>query len=163
MTYFPKAADWLKTAIDLRPVLNKTEIPPAHLSRVGRNEAAFACWEAKKVDAASAVEERSWQWGESFVLDFGNHHVGHLHFELAVEGELDAPARLRLVFAELPLELGEPFDPFTGMLSRSWLQDEILTYDLLPLQGEFIRVELPRRYAFRYVRVELAALHAGSL
>jgi alpha-L-rhamnosidase len=155
MAYFPKSSDWVKKALNLRPKLLKTIVSPSSITQVEKSTSAFSGWQAVTVAAAAEVEGRSWEWGESFALDFGDHHVGHLRFELACEGELDAPARLRVVFAELPVELGEPFDPYTGTLSRSWLQDEILTFDLLPLGGEFMPVTLPRRYAFRYVRVEL--------
>jgi hypothetical protein len=45
-------------------------------------------------------------------------------------------------------EVAEPFDPYNGTLSRAWLQDEVINIDVLPST-----VELPRRYAFRFVKV----------
>jgi hypothetical protein len=156
--HFSQSPGWLKKAIDLRPKLYETIVLPSSLCTIVRDEAAFSGWKAVATDNLGELESRIWKWGESFILDFGNHHVGRLQFDFAARGEVDAPARLRLVFAELPLELGEPFDPFTGSLSRSWLQDEILTCDILPGTGEFVHVDLPRRYAFRYVRVELTSL-----
>jgi hypothetical protein len=63
---------------------------------------------------------------------------------------VDAPARLKLTFGEIPAEVAEPFDPYKGELSRAWLQDELINIDVLPSV-----VELPRRYAFRFVKIEV--------
>jgi len=49
-----------------------------------------------------------------------------------------------------PNRYGEDFDPFHGTLSRAWLQDEVINIDVLP--GT---VALPRRYAFRYLKVQI--------
>ena len=64
----------------------------------------------------------------------------------------DAPVRLKLTFAELPAEVMTPFDPYTGSLSRAWLQDEVVTIMRLPEE-----VRIPRRIACRYVKIEVLA------
>ena len=88
---------------------------------------------------------------DSAVLDFGEHLTSHLSFSLSGEGRgVDAPARIELVFGEVPAEVAEPFDSYKGGLSRAWLQDEIINVDVLPAT-----VELPRRYAFRYLKLEV--------
>ena len=52
----------------------------------------------------------------------------------------------------MPAEVAEPFDPYTGTLSRAWLQDETTNIDVLPKT-----IAMPRRYAFRYLKVEVVA------
>lgn len=54
------------------------------------------------------------------------------------------------MFGELPAEMNIPLDPWQGVMSRGWMQDEYLTFETL---DEYIT--LPRRVAFRYVRIEL--------
>ena len=91
--------------------------------------------------------------GDSFILDFGEHLTGQLtlslrRFDIAV----DAPVRLSLVFGETPAEVAEPLDPYRGGLTRSWLQDEVVNFDDVPQTAT-----LPRRYAFRYVKVSVVS------
>lgn len=83
-------------------------------------------------------------------LDFACHLVGHFRFRLEPDGVVDAPTRLRLMFAERPEDLALPPEPHSAQLSRAWVQDEVITLDDLPAE-----VALPRRYAFRYVRIEV--------
>lgn len=83
------------------------------------------------------------------VLDFQDHQVGYLSFQIeSVGSPADAPAKLRIRFAELPFELSEDWESYDGDVSNSWLQEEILFVDTLPSA-----VNLPRRYAFRYVEM----------
>lgn len=94
------------------------------------------------------------QEGDSVTLDFGNHHVGHVEFQLDYEGEHpDAPVWLGLRFAERERELGERPEDYHGGLSRSWIQMEQVYIDVLPAV-----VRLPRRYAFRYLRLEVLGM-----
>ncbi|WP_309121158.1 hypothetical protein [Paenibacillus sp.] len=92
---------------------------------------------------------RAFGKGESFVLDFGDHQVGYVSFAAdAVGSPPDAPLKLKLVFGEMPCEIGENFAQYDGWLSSSWLQEETLYLDVLPAA-----VTLPRRYCFRYMKV----------
>ncbi len=87
--------------------------------------------------------------GQNLCLDFGAHHVGYLTLELSSTGSHpDAPAYLKLKFAETLKELSENSDDYDGWVSRSWIQEEYLHVDQLPA-----KVELPRRYAFRYLKI----------
>jgi alpha-L-rhamnosidase len=52
----------------------------------------------------------------------------------------------------VPSDLGESFDTYAGTLARSWLQDEVFNFDDLPQT-----VTLPRRYAFRYVKITVVS------
>jgi hypothetical protein len=99
----------------------------------------------------ATLSDRVWKRGDSAILDFGRHLTGHLRFAIAGEGRgVDAPARLKLTFGEVPAEVAEPFDPYKGGLSRAWLQDEVINVDVLPA-----KIEMPRRYAFRYLKIEV--------
>lgn len=113
----------------------------------------FLQWRVEQVSPAAEVGNRLMRHGDSVVLDFGRHMTGYLSFSIAGEGRgIDAPARLKLTFGEVPAEIGEPFDPYTGSLSRAWLQDETINIDVLPNT-----IAMPRRYAFRYLKVEVIA------
>ena len=87
--------------------------------------------------------------GDQLLLDFGRHLVGRLSLRLAAAGcHQDAPAFLQVDLAETPAELAEDPAAYGGWLSPSWIQQERIHVDVLP--GT---VDLPRRYAFRYVRL----------
>ena len=156
MTFYPDQAQWLNTAEALKPELVHETVFPTRLVRVIADAAAFQGW---RVDA----DERDLTWldatalgnGEAIILDFGEHRVGRLRLRIESDRSYnDSPVRLKLIFAEVPAELAEPFDPFTGSLSRNWLQDEQLTADELP-----VTATLPSRFAFRYVRIEASGIH----
>ena len=90
----------------------------------------------------------------SVTLDFGNHYVGHLTLELNSAGShQDAPVWLQLKFCENRRELAESADEYQGWISRGWIQEERIHIDSLPC-----RLTLPRRYAFRYVRIDVLAV-----
>ena len=89
--------------------------------------------------------------GENLCLDFGTHMVGYITLELSYSGSHpDAPAYLKLKFAENRMELSENSQEYNGWLSRSWIQEEYVHVDLLPA-----RITLPRRYAFRYLKITM--------
>lgn len=144
---------WLAAAERATPPLRRATIRPRRLVRPERSPEAFQGWTVADEGPPDALAARPQKPGDSFTLDFGEHRVGRLSFDVAPAAHpIDAPLRLRLVFAETPAELGEPFDPYGGTLSRSWLQDEVVNIDDTPAT-----VALPRRYAFRYVRFEVVA------
>ena len=89
--------------------------------------------------------------GENLCLDFGTHIVGYLTLELSYTGSHpDAPAYLKLKFAENIAELSENTEEYNGWISRSWIQEEYMHVDVLPAQ-----ITLPRRYAFRYLKITM--------
>lgn len=94
------------------------------------------------------------QEGDRLDLDFGDHFVGFVTLELGYEGDHpDAPLWLGLRFAERARELEERPEDYRGTLSRSWIQQAQLHIDVLPA-----RIRLPRRYAFRYLRLEVLGM-----
>jgi hypothetical protein len=92
--------------------------------------------------------------GESVVFDFGNHYVGYVDFLFSTQGSVpDAPAFIRLKFCETAKEIDEATDNYNGWISRGWIQEEFIHIDNLP--G---KISLKRRYAFRYVRMDIIAV-----
>ena len=90
--------------------------------------------------------------GDRFVVDFGRHCVGRVSFTVWDNGRyIDAPVRLKLRFAEVPYELGRDFASYHGGLCSSWLTEDIINVDFIG------RVDLPRRYSFRYLEVTVMA------
>ncbi|MDO4276960.1 MAG: sugar hydrolase [Eubacteriales bacterium] len=86
---------------------------------------------------------------DSLCMDFGDHHVGYVTLKLNSAGSpQDAPAYLRLKFAEIPGEILDDSSTYHGWISKGWIQEEFLHIDVLPCE-----LKLPRRYAFRYLEV----------
>jgi len=149
--------EWLARAESLKPDLKISERLPVGLVSVVSDPAAFQGCRMEPRGAVESILGKPLKTGDSFILDFGEHLTGRLAFSLVEPGEAaDAPLRLALVFAEMPCELEKPFDPYPGTLVRSWLQDEVITLDH-PLG--FARV--PRRCAFRYVKLTVLAVRDG--
>ena len=103
------------------------------------------------VRLAEDYRARTLRKGDVVCLDFGNHWVGHLTLRLGSAGSHpDAPAWLRIKFAERPCELWENAEDYRGWISMGWIQQEQVHIDVLPAE-----LALPRRYAFRYVQIEV--------
>ena len=89
--------------------------------------------------------------GDVLCLDFGTHLVGKVTLKFGYTGSHpDAPAWLRLKFAERECELSENAEDYHGWISMGWIQQEQVHIDVLPAV-----LELPRRYAFRYLQIEV--------
>ncbi len=89
--------------------------------------------------------------GDKLCLDFGNHHVGYLSLRFSTKGShFDAPAWLRIQFAERLCELEEDAERYHGWISKGWIQQEQVHIDCFPC-----KLAMPRRYAFRYVSIEV--------
>ncbi|TLS48780.1 sugar hydrolase [Paenibacillus antri] len=133
----------------LTPKLREAEIAPRALVDAVPDPDAFQGWRMEPAGDYEGLSGRAFGKGESFVLDFGDHQVGYVSFAAeAVGSPPDAPLKLKLVFGEMPCEIGENFAEYDGWLSSSWLQEETMYLDVLPAA-----VTLPRRYCFRYMKV----------
>ncbi|HEV7609401.1 MAG TPA: hypothetical protein VGO61_18825 [Steroidobacteraceae bacterium] len=151
----PPAADLLKNWADkaaaLMPELVETEQLPVNLVRAIAAPEAALRFRMEPEAPATALARRVLRKGDSVIVDFEGHRTGYLSFRLATEGrEPDAPVRLRFTFGEVPTDVAEPFYPYHGELSEAWLPDETINVDYLPQA-----VRMPRRYAFRYVKIEV--------
>jgi alpha-L-rhamnosidase len=113
-------------------------------------EAFFKCTPVR-THTIEELSTLSYGKGDEVILDFGSHRVGYLSFHVGVEGvNVDAPARLRLTFGEIPYDVTENLHPCETWISTSWLPDEVINVDWLPTD-----VDMPRRYSFRYLKIEV--------
>lgn len=140
---------FLDKAAALEPVLNKRVIKPERMVIVEENQ-----YHEPIVRETARMEELAdmrFGRGDKVIFDFGDHQVGYVSFVAVPMGShFDAPAYLRIKFAEVPAELLEDSADYDGWLSRAWIQEELLHLDILPAS-----VKMPRRYAFRYMQVEV--------
>lgn len=144
---------FLEEAERLKPQLYETIVRPRQLVQIEADSSAVHGYRCNPVADAAELEARSFGKGDSFILDFGDHRVGYLSFTIRTVGSPpDAPLKLKLTFGEMPVEVAVPFDTYDGWISSAWLQEETIFVDVMPH-----RVELPRRYSFRYVKVEIMA------
>lgn len=97
-----------------------------------------------------SVENESCGKGDRIVLDFGHNHAAYFGFDCVAEGIQDAPVFLKIRFCELEKEIDENCKDYDGWISRGWIQEEWIHIDELPC-----RVELKRRYAFRYAVINV--------
>ena len=68
--------------------------------------------------------------------------MGTFQIDIDQKGsQMDAPLYLRIKFAEMPCELAAESSDYDGWLSRSWIQEEFVRIDELP-----VTLKLPRRY-----------------
>lgn len=146
--------NFLRTAEALRPALSRQAHPPIAVVEAHADAAALFGWRAEPVSTLAAFYQRELSSGDSVIIDFGSHYVGYLHFLCQSAGSPpDAPAHLQLTFGETLSEVCEPFSDYQGWLSSSWLQQQDLWLDVLPAE-----IDLPRRYCFRYLKVEVKAV-----
>ncbi len=136
---------FLDKAEALAPALITTETRPAGVVEIAPCGQDYAAREIAQGFAQSGPLGR----GNRICLDFGDHRVGYVSFTLTPVGSpQDAPACLRLRFGEIPYELTVGLADYQGEISSSWIQEELIHVDVLP-----VRVRLPRRYAFRYLEL----------
>ena len=108
----------------------------------------------KRHIALDNADKRPLKDGESQTFDFGNHYVGYLTLSLSFQGSHpDCPALIRVRFGETLRDVEEDTSDYRSWISRGWLQEETVHVDVLPCT-----LVLPRRYAFRYVKVEVIAV-----
>lgn len=142
---------WLQKAESLKPKLVETKVKPVHAVTMIKDPQAFQGWRTDKTIPIDSVYAKSFKTQSGVILDFGQHLTGYFTFKVEeTRGVSDAPTRFKFTFGEVPAEINTPFDPFDADLSRAWLQDEIVTISEFPAT-----VTIPRRLAFRYVKLEL--------
>ncbi|RDW59419.1 hypothetical protein BP6252_12506 [Coleophoma cylindrospora] len=140
-----------QTAEDLKPILHEWIDRPLSVVEFGPDADAFFGCKAVSTGTADEISSKLYGRGEQLIVDFGSHRVGYLSFHLGVEGvNIDAPARLRITFGEVPYDVTESLHPCYTWISTSWLPDEVINVDWLPAD-----IAMPRRYAFRYVKFEV--------
>ncbi len=130
--------------------LKHLEVKPVRFVRMEQDFAAFQG--LKAVPVSDCVFPITINSGDSLILDFGDHYVGQLHYELChsiADRIADSPVKLRFTFGEFPLEIVTPPESYKGTLGSGWLQNEIKSIVFTPYSGA-----LERRYAFRYLKID---------
>jgi alpha-L-rhamnosidase len=146
-----KNEKFLKISESLKPKIIENMVYPKELVEVISDRTVIHGWKVNKTEDIDNLGQNAYGKGDNFYLDFGDHVVGYLTMKIRPVGSPpDAPLRLKLIFGEMPCEVKEPFSEYKGWISSSWLQDEIINIDILPTE-----LHLPRRYSFRYLKVEV--------
>ena len=149
--FLKRRPHWLAKAEAAKPELHRRAVAPVRLVKTVADDNAFQGWAVTDAGTVSGALNRPLSPGNEFIFDFGEHIVGHLSVELMDFGRaVDAPVRLMFLFAEVPSELAEDSDGTNPSVSTAWYQQEIVTFDDVPSANN-----LPRRYAFRYVKVKV--------
>lgn len=144
---------WLERAEKYKPILIQKIINPGGVVELFKDANAFQGWRMKTVASVDSVYKTSFKKINHVIVDFGNHYTGYFSMKFKPLGSTpDGPLRFKVTFAEVPAELAQPFDPYSGGVSRAWLQDEVITV-MEPLN----EVKLDRRVACRYLKIELLA------
>ena len=127
----------LAKAESFRPTIHHATLKPVRLLDEGRELSKLGEYGLKRDDR--------------IIIDFGRHIVGKFSVNISKTGSpQDAPLFIRVKFAEMPAELEAESSDYEGWLSRSWIQEEFVHLDELPA-----KLELPRRYSFRYVEIKV--------
>ncbi len=142
---------WVAYAESLKPYLRATPQAPLSVVKPVADSNLYLRWRMDVLMPGSDLPKSLFRKGDKFILDFGGHRTGNFQFRLVGDGvSVDSPVRLKVTFGEVPGDVSEPLYPYKGSLSSAWLPEEIITVDFLPQL-----VRMPRRYAFRYVKVEV--------
>lgn len=140
---------FLNRVNELQPELYHKNIHPVNRIHINKNENME--WVITGHKRYEPEEKIILQKGAPIRFEFSNHQVGYIRFFLEVVGSpLDAPVHLRIKLGEILDEIGEDTKDYQGWLSSSWLQEEYIHVDVAPGW-----VELPRRFAYRYLSVEI--------
>ncbi len=94
---------------------------------------------------------------DSDIYDFGNHYTGSIKISLSTKGRFpDAPALLKLRFAELKDEFEEDSKNYHGWISKSWIQEELIHVDYFPTV-----LDIKRVFAFRYLEISVVGISSN--
>ena len=115
---------WLQKAEACKPVLNKTIHHPVREVKIVADANAFQGFKAVEDGNINDLYSKSFKEKKDVVVDFGEHLVGNVSFKIKDIGPMqDAVLRFKVTFGEVPSDLGLPVEPYTGSLSRGWMQD----------------------------------------
>lgn len=139
---------FLEKVEELKPELLCSIVVPKALVKIEKTGTHYT---VENIGTANELPQVFMGKGDRVCLDFGEHCVGYISFDAETVGNPpDNPAHIRMKFGETPCEIAEPFEQYEGNISSSWLQEEFFFIDVLP-----DKVKMPRRYAFRYVEIEV--------
>lgn len=141
--------DWLQKAEACKVEVSKTVHHPVREVKIVADKNAFQGYKAVEDGNIQDLYSASFKEKHEVVLDFGEHLVGNVSFKIKDIGSMqDAVLRFKVTFGEVPSDLALPIEPYTGGLSRGWLQD--FTCDV-SYDGCFT---FNRRITARYMKIE---------
>ncbi|MGX7265587.1 family 78 glycoside hydrolase catalytic domain [Enterococcus crotali] len=142
----------LKKAEMNTPKLIHTEIQPTRLVEIVADNHSINGFKAVSSEKEiSKLSEYGLKRDEKLILDLGDHYVGKFTIDIdSVGSPMDAPLYLHFKFAEVPAEIMAESKEYDGWLSKSWIQEEFVHIDVLP-----VTLEMPRRYSCRYIELEV--------
>lgn len=115
---------WLQKAEASKPVLNKTTHHPVREVKIVADANAFQGFKAVEDGDINDLYSKSFKKKKEVIVDFGKHLVGNVSFKIKDIGPMqDAVLRFKVTFGKIPSDLGLPVEPYTGSLSRGWMQD----------------------------------------
>lgn len=139
----------LKKAEEYLPKLKHKKVPFVNMGVLTEDSSKLDGWTVHPID--TVLDTQQFNKDDTFILDFGNHYVGKFSIDIqSVGSPMDSPLYIRLRFAEVAAELSYQSDQYDGWLAKGWIQEEFIHLDELPAT-----LELPRRYAFRYVEIKV--------
>lgn len=154
--YEADRARWMEIALNTTPTLHETIVRPVAVVKAVNDPAAYQGWRYEQTGAPDFYD-KNFRDVKTVTLDFGRHITGWFSFHTkSLVAVMDAPARFKFTFGEMPGEMNTPFDPWKGSLSRAWMQDETVT--LTDIDEWYT---IPRRVSFRYLRIELLGASPG--
>ena len=140
---------WLEKAEAARPPLTTTIHHPVAEVRIVPDATAFQGYRAEPLATLPDLYSKSFKEKKEVVVDFGEHLVGTVTIKIRdLVGMQDAALRFKATFGEVPSDLALPIEPYTGSLSRGWMQDFV--FDIM-YDGIYT---LPRRITARYMKLE---------
>ena len=115
---------WLQKAGASKPAIHKTVHHPLQEVVIVKDDNAFQGYKAVKSGNIEDLYSKSFKQKKEVIVDFGEHLVGNVSFKIKDIGSMqDAVLRFKVMFGEVPSDLALPIEPYTGGLSRGWLQD----------------------------------------
>lgn len=142
--------NFLEKAQSINIEIYEKEVSPLSVCKICKSDQYYMGYGIEKIKTYDGTDIIS---GGEICYDLGEHYTGYLSFDIKGYNALsDSPVKLKLTFAEVPFGFSYEDSKKEGWLSYSWVQEEYVFVDDVPL-----RVSLPRRYAARYIRIEIIA------
>ncbi|MTV83108.1 family 78 glycoside hydrolase catalytic domain [Secundilactobacillus folii] len=139
----------LNKAANYRPKIYDQKMTARSIVELKKDTTLLEGVGVKKIADIHELPKQHLKRSDQVILDFGNHRVGKFSINIdSVGSPMDAPLFLKLKFAEMPAELAQDSADYDGWLSKSWIQEEYVHLDTLP-----VTLKLPRRYSFRFVEL----------
>ena len=143
--------DFLEKADKYKPALHQRVVKGKSLVEIVKDSTKLENAGVKKVTDISNLKDMGMTRDDKIIIDFGQHCVGKFSIHIEHEGSpMDAPLAFKIKFAEMPNEFNYKSEDYHGWLSKSWIQEEMIHVDKLPVD-----LKLPRRYSFRYVEISV--------